>query len=147
MIIRLSQDEIIRVWDHVRPGIFATLAPTGEKRTETIQRVLRSLLCGDMELWLALEDPNDFSEKSIYGAFTTVIYKEPISESKSLLIYSLFETRSVPPAIWAIGLKKLRDYASVQGCFSLSAYSNIPKIIEMCEAMGFRPATYLIKEV
>lgn len=147
MIVRLAPEQIASIWDYIRPGIMETLVPVADQSHETIQRVLRSLLAEDMQLWLGLEDPNDFTDKSIYGFMVTTIYKDIISETKSLLIYSLFETREIPPMIWSLGIRKLKDFADIQHCTNIIAYTELPRIIELATKLGFKPMTFLRKEL
>jgi hypothetical protein len=147
MIVRLAPEQIASIWEHVRPGIMETMLPVAEQNHETIQRVLRSLLAEDMQLWLGLENPEDFSEKSIYGVMVTTIYCDLISESKSLVIYSLFETREIPPMIWSLGMRKLGDFATAMSCNQIIAYTDIPRIITLAKSLGFKTMTFLRKEI
>ena len=147
MIVRMAPEQIASSWDYVRPGILETLAPVADQSHETIQRVLRSLLSEDMQLWMGLEDPNDFSDKSIYGFMVTTIYTDLISGTSSLLVYSLFEVREIPPMIWSLGMRKLGDFASINKCTNIIAYTEIPRVIELSKMLGFKQMTFLRKEV
>lgn len=147
MIIRLAPTQIAEIWDYVRPGIREMLVPTAEVSNETLQKVLRSLLCEDMQLWLGVEDPSDLSAKSIYGFMLTTVYRDPISDTRSLLVYAVYETRDIPNAVWASGLRKLIDFAHVQKCRDVSAYSKIPRMIELCKTLGFELSTFMRKEL
>jgi hypothetical protein len=142
----MAPEQIAKMWEYIRPGIMETMLPMVDQNHETMQRILRSLLSEDMQLWLGLEDPEDFTEKSIYGVMVTTIYCDLISESKSLVIYSLFETRDIPPMIWSLGMRKLNDFKNAMGCSRLIAYTNIPRIIELAKSLGFSTMTFLHKE-
>jgi hypothetical protein len=147
MIVRIAPEQIATIWEYVRPGIMETMLPVAEQNHETIQRVLRSLLAEDMQLWLGLENPEDFTDKSIYGVMVTTIYSDLISESKSLVIYSLFETREIPPMIWLLGMRKLGDFAAAMSCSQIIAYTDIPRIITLAKSLGFKTMTFLRKEI
>jgi hypothetical protein len=147
MIVRMAPEQIAKMWEYIRPGIMETMLPVADQNHETIQRVLRSLLSEDMQLWLGLEDPEDFSEKSIYGVMVTTIYCDLISETKSLVIYSLFETRSIPPAVWLYGMNKLKDFGTAMDCKQIIAYTDIPRIIELAKSLGFKTMTFLRREI
>ena len=145
MIIRLSPEQIAEVWDYIRPGILETLTPVAEVKTESIQRVLRSFLSEDMQLWLGLEDPSD--KATIYGYMVTVIYKDIVTDTSSLLIYSLVQCKEMPLATWQTGLRKLQDFAQANKCFQLMAYTDVPRMVEITKSLGFQTMTFLRKEV
>lgn len=147
MILRLCPEKIAEIWEYIRPGIMQTMTPIADQNHESIQRVLRSLLCEDMQLWLGLENPNQIDDKSVYGIMVTTIYADLISDTKSLLIYSLFETRQMPPAIWAIGLRKLSEFAKANKCTNMIAYTDEPRIVQLAASMGFKSMQFLRKEL
>ena len=147
MIIRLSPEQVASVWESLRPSLLETLMPLAEVNATTAQRVLRSLLSEDMQLWLGIEKVGDFSQESVFGFMVTTIYKDLISESKTLLIYAVVETRDIPASIWTTALRKLNDFALIHGCFSIIAYTDNPRMAEMSKILGFRHRIFMRKEV
>jgi hypothetical protein len=147
MILRMAPEQIANLWDNIRPGIMQTMVPVADQKHESIQRVLRSLLAEDMQLWLGLENPDVVDDTSVYGVMVTTIYADLISDTKSLLIYSLFETRPMPPAIWAVGLRKLKEFAAMTHCTNIIAYTDDPRIVQLTQSMGFKAMTFLRKEL
>jgi hypothetical protein len=146
MILRLSPEQIVEYWEVIRPNILESLIPIVDRNEETVFRVLQSLLTESLQLWAGIEDREGKVEERVYAIMTTSISIDSISQTRSLLINSLFALKHVPLSDWEKGIRLLDEYKEKNRCTKLVAYTDIPEIVALASRLGFKTFTCLRKE-
>lgn len=119
MLIQLLPDQVSRYWEQIRYSIGMALPPTIPLNID-MNRVLESLLSGDLVAWVSVDDRT----KNIVAIVTTTITIDIPSNSKNLLIYSIFGmTDRVGKANWLEGFDALKKYAKKQGCNKIVGFT------------------------
>lgn len=130
MIIKFDYDKIAFHWATLKPAIEEALPPGVVRTPGLMNRVLAELLSGAMQCWLIYEgDP-----VRVLGVCTTKILNEDLLGVKSLLIYSLYGWE--PLETFEDDYRRLAEWAKVQGCRSIVAYTANPAVLSMVRRLG-----------
>lgn len=142
MILKLLPDQITKYWDAIRYGLLSTDTPSGMLNAKDIQSILCDILKGSMQCWVVCEE-----DKEIKGFILTSIYKDNFTQSKSLLIYSLYMFTPVSTEKAMIIYQKLEAFAKASDCTKLIAYTTNEQVLSIAKKFNFMHYHYLIKEV
>lgn len=121
MLIKYLPEQVSDNWNILAPYIASSLPPITSRSLDGMSNVLRSILFGDLTLWIYFDGKNE-DAKAIY-VVTTIPIVERVTLERSLLIYSFTGVRDVQPEHWAEGLKTLRKEAKGKDCNSIIAYT------------------------
>lgn len=142
MIIKLLPNQISNVWEYIRLGILNTPSPLMDVSPESIRNILRSLLIGEMQCWLAIKKIDGKDE--VFGYILTSIYTDIISKTRLLNIYDIYAFRTIDKEIITAGLSAINGFAKANNCKKLTAYSDIGKIIDLATTLGFKTSARLL---
>ena len=143
MIIKLMPDQIAKLWDSIRYGIMNVITPTIGASPENVRNMLAQLLKQDMQCWCVYGE-----DKTVYGYVITSIFINSNTGSRTLIIDSLYVYEKMPIELWDNGFKALEQFAQVNNCKWISAYTSNPNVISVAKKYNFNDeVTYLVKEI
>ena len=146
MIIKTSPKQTADLWDFIKHGILSAPSPIMEATPESLHNIFANLLTEKLQCWLVYENVKD--KKEIYGFVLTTVAEDYVSSSRFLNIYDLYSFKQFTEEMWEEGFKALEAFAKANLCHVITAYSNIPLVIELSEKFGFDASCrFLLKEV
>lgn len=134
MLLKLSEDQITIYWENIRQALLFNDLPMADASEEKMATVLEGLLSGSVQAWILFEMEN--GKERIYAMAITSFVYEPVTLTKNLVIYNLYGYEFVPPRLWTEGVKGLKKFAKAKGCYTLIAYSKVPRILTIVEELG-----------
>ena len=141
MIVQLNPEQISNNWSIIKDAVDAsTVAPFNYRE----DMLIASLMSGYMACWVMVDEANQ-----LRGIFLTCILHKIASDDKELCIQgvkSLIKGR-IPNAEWKEVLAALVDYARSKGCARVVAYSNNPRIKQICKLSNWKQMDYFYMEV
>jgi len=144
MLLRLSPEEVSRDWRLIKHAIIYGMPPRNGKDIDmekVASNVLTAIMAGVADVWLSHVD------NKIHAVAVTVKSVDAVAEESALIIYSLYGCREMSRELWEEMLTGVRDYARAQGITVLSAFSDVPKVLEIASMLGFKRTNYLMLEV
>jgi len=147
VLLKLSSDQITRYWRDIKSALEHSAPPLVAVDEAALNRILEQLLLDKMQAWVLYEQQGTVDEPRpvIYALALTLMWFEPGSGTKNLLIYSLYGYAHVKDELWQSGLARLQAYAHSQGCFSIVAFTEIPRVIEIVKKLGGNTQTTFIQ--
>ena len=134
MLTKLLPDQISKFWDIIRYAIEESLPPVAGESPDKMKKILTSLLCGKSECWASYEKTEEI--RKLEAIVVTRISYDDVSDTRSLLIYSLYSYEGMSQASWKSGLTSLVKYARSKKCERIIAYTEVPGIIELVNRLG-----------
>ena len=142
MIIKLMPEQVSKLWDYIRFGVLSSASPIAEMSPEGRRNVLKNLLMGIVQCWAIIE------EDKMKGFALTTIADDYVSGARFLNIYDLYAFEQFSQETWVTGIRALEEFAKANMCNKITAYSDVPAVIQVAEKLGFRKDTmFLLKEV
>jgi len=141
----LSPEQIVSIWEKLRPLFLSNLIPKASYSPETIFAVLQSLLTESMQLWAGVEEGEGKLEERVFGFIATTIDTDSITQERNLLLYSLFAVREIPSLAWVAGIEILEEFKKQNKCKKLIAYTEVPEVIAITKRLGFKQYTFLTR--
>ena len=134
MLLRLLPNDISKYWKGISESIERSLPPFTEQSTEMMLIILKSLMSGIMHCWLLHKiEGNNIT---LYAIATTEFSIDPASQTKNLLIFSLYGLQPTPPELWEDGYKTLKLYAKANNCDAILAFSDVPEVLSIVSRLG-----------
>lgn len=144
MLVRLLPDDIEKRWPNLKDAILASLPSyVNNEDEDSINRLLFALLDGTLQCWILVEYEN--KESKIRAVLTTTITVDDLSGTRNLLIYSLTSFEQLTQDILMDGYSSLREFAKSNKCFKITAFTDIPRVIEMVKSVGGNVSQTLIE--
>jgi len=144
MMIKLTVSDVANYWDVIKYGVEQSLPPSsGEITPEKMNTVLASLMYDKAKCWVSYE--GDESKNKINAIVITQEVVDEISETKNLLLYSVFSHEGIGSKAWDEGFNTLVKYAASRGCESLLAFTDNKGLIDLAEHFGGDVSLRLIK--
>lgn len=132
MLTKLLPEQISTFWPILKYAVEESLPPIVGEHPDKMNRVLSSMLIGDLEVWASYKKESNKFEAIIVTQF---LYDEP-SHTKNLLIYCLYSYDKIGLDSWIEGKLALVKYAKSKGCSAIIAYSANPFIVEVSKKQG-----------
>jgi hypothetical protein len=141
---RLSIEQVTKLWDDIRQGVMRTISPAVQPTAENMRAILCQILRDDMQCWCFFTDADDR-----HGYVVTSIIRDPNTNEKTLVIYSLFLYKHINELeVWDKGIDSINKFARANNCKTLVAWSDNDNAISIAKKLGFTSDyTYLTKEV
>ena len=127
-------DQIANFWDVIKYAVEESLPPIVGDHPDRMNRILASLLCGKTECW-ASYNKNESSIRFEGIVLTKIIYDDA-SDTRNLLMYCLYGYEDVNKESWFEGVGILAKYAKSKKCSKITAYTEIPYMIDMAKMLG-----------
>lgn len=119
MLVRLMPEQVSSYWNLIRDSIDASVAPIAGEKPDRMNRILESLLAGQMVAWASIRKEE---ETKVIALFTTTVIGDECSGTKNLLMYSLHAAEKSQESDWIEGMETLAKYAKGLGCHRIIAY-------------------------
>lgn len=128
MLVKLLTIQIPKFWDLIKYGIQESLE---EQLTDKqYNNILQGLLKEDLISFVVMED-DKIKANTVVRA-----YYDDLLERKSLIIYSAYANEDISDNLYMKIFDQLQKYARSINCDSISAFTNIDKIVEMAKLVG-----------
>lgn len=144
MLIQLTPEQISKYYNDIEAGIKVSVPPLAKSSPEVVTRVMERLIGGTMQAWMLVDWTGPEKAPTIYALAVTVLYPDIGSGYLNLLIYALYGYVLVPDALWREGLETLKKYAASVGAGNVVAFTRVPRIVQIVEALGGDTATRFI---
>ena len=131
MLSQISGEFIEREWDKAWPAIHEAL-PLGERNYNGLkENILQALKDGLMQLWILYD-----KDKKAKAVITTYLAINNNIGIKELFIYSFYSFEALTPDEFKQGWFVLFEYASLCGCNTIGAFTNVESIKKFAEHSG-----------
>lgn len=142
MITKLLPENISTNWDLIKEAIAGALPPHVINTPEKLNRIMESTLSGELEVWVYYDNEDGIKIKSIW---TTSIVVDPESQTKNLLMYSIYNYDHTEDSNWLEGLKTMNAYAISKGCSNITGFTNNEYILKFVQSVGGQTDIRFIK--
>jgi hypothetical protein len=144
MINRLLPEQISKFWDVIKYAVEQSLPPTVGDHPDKMNRILGSMLCGKIDVWMSYTVNGE--KRKLNGLVVTRFLYDDASDTKTLLLYCAYSyaDERIAHEFWVEGYNAMVEYARANKCIRLIAYSDIPYLIEMANAIGAETRFHLI---
>ena len=132
MVQQIMPEQVPKFWEAAKNLVEEAIPNVYGESSNKLNNILSELLMGTMILWVTF----DGEEKKTNGLFITKVIEDGITEVRSLLMYCLYTYSNVTPQIWADGWEAMRKYGMSVGCKRMTAYTDVPFIIEQAKKVG-----------
>lgn len=129
MVIRLLPEQIAHRWKLIKYAIANSLPPIAGESHEKMNNILLSLLTGEMQCWVRIEDRIDL-------IIITKVIEDDSSETKSLLLYCMFGFGTGNKGMWRELYDTLQKYGASRGCDRAIAYTDVPEVEMIWKWLG-----------
>ena len=143
MLVKTQSERIVEYWDMIRHAVIKGM-PNLSPRIDVdkvANNILEAAMKGIADIWML------GSEGKLYAIASTVQTIDMIGGSNALVIYSLFGYRDMPKELWADAISTLEKYARAKGCLNISAFTDVPAVVNIAKGLGFNMVNFLTKEV
>ena len=134
MLVLLSQAQAAERWQLIRASLESALPPILKASPERFTNILKALLAGDMQCWIA--DVEAGTKRELLAVIITCFSVDEVSGTKNFMIYSMQGFQFIPPEEWRAGWATLVAFAKSNGCDRMCAYTNSRSIVKMWSEMG-----------
>lgn len=96
--------------------------------------LLHALLRNEMQAWMVYRVQD--GERRRMALATTRVKFDPATETRNLVVVSLYGYERMEEAGWRAGLSTLKEYAKGAGCDKLVAYADSDRVMELVDMLG-----------
>ena len=147
MLIKLLPSQTAKIWDIVRFCYLRSLPPGTSESSEAVQGVLHSLLLETSQCWVGLDKTEADVDNQVYVVLLSKIIIDEVTQERNLCLYTIFGFRPIPDAMWEQGIESLKAFAKANRCTYITSLSAHPKVMEVCQRLGFVSTRLLSLEV
>lgn len=131
---RLDGVQAAKFWPVLGSGFMRSLPPGAIPNEETSNNLLVGVLSKRYDCWIFQLKRND--KQRFAGGFLCEVSVEPVTGTRALVIYSLFNLFMMSDEEWARGFELLRLAAKRYKCSTVRAFSKHPSVIKLIERNG-----------
>ena len=140
--IKLFPENVVGNWDIVKFAIRNSLPPSAQDTPDKMTRVLESIVAGELDVWVYYTYDTEVHVKNI---LTTKIIRDTETDTKSLLIYSVYSFDHTTQEYWEEALMKLKEYAQANGCVAVTGFSKDEYVLRFVESVGGDTSVRFVK--
>ncbi|MBU2249926.1 MAG: hypothetical protein KKD77_24485 [Gammaproteobacteria bacterium] len=129
MLIKLYPDQVAKHWELIRYSIEKTVPKIPRETPDKMNNILAEMLLENWECWVNYHD----TTKRFNAIIVTTILENHMTETKSLLIYSIYGFGPGDLKSWLTGMTTLIKYAKFKDCVRLEAYAELDFAIKLLE--------------
>jgi len=133
-MLKLLPQQVSDYWEEIRDAIQLANPATTYMTPERMNNVLTSLLMEESQCWVLCEDYNPEDPK-IHGVCVTTIVHDHVADVKNLMIYALWSKKLLTGKMYLSLFFTLSKYAKGNNCARVTAYTDVPKIIDIVEQL------------
>ena len=142
MLVELGAVQIARHWAVIKYSVERAVPPLVKIHPDLTNRILQMLLSGQMTCWVGGTSLGIGVSADV--VMITLPLEDPVSQSKSLLIYSLFGFQAMDSETWKDNFEQLTKWAKGAGFESITAYTNVDAVLAQSARLGWQTSTHLI---
>ena len=128
-------------WDIIKYGIERSLPPDANNSEKSMEYILAAALSGKVDIWAS------YSKKDnriiLNGIIVTKLAYDDISDTRNLLIYSIYGYTEIPKSAWKEAVVGIAAYAKRLDCINIVAYSDNPFIIQVSKTLNAEICSHL----
>ena len=132
MFIRLTPNQVPRLWENIKFAISRTDDISEGDRPLYLNRLLHALLNG--QAWCIIRMDED---RKLLGIGILRLMSDDITGESSIFIESVYSFARIPMDLWKEVLEITTKYAKKENCSKITAYSSNPKVFEIAKELGF----------
>lgn len=121
-------EQVSEHWEVIKYAIEESLPPISLNSPNTLNNVLIKLMSGEMVCWMAYD-----SDKKVMGFAVTTVVEDSNSETKSLLLYTIYAYEKTKGIDWIEAYESLSKYALSRDCINMVGYTRNDKLIKIAE--------------
>jgi hypothetical protein len=109
-----------------------TALPEHQRTEESANSILYSLLTGESQLWIGVEDPGD-GDWTIYGYMVTSMITDHFTQTKNLLVHAgvSLNNKASSPIMYTEGSRVVKEFAKANGCKCIIGYTSNDNLARM----------------
>lgn len=139
MIVRLTSEQIAKMWPAIKYGALqANTVPDG-KELEYSNELLKNLYCETYSCWMAYEKID--GETLPYAFLLTTIKDDGLFNSRYLFIDTVYGFRTIDDKVAFADMNLVKQYAKEIGCNSIIGYTANPRVAGLSQMMGYAEST------
>jgi len=131
----LSPLEVSKFWNVLKALVHDAM-PEDLLTDESVLRVLNCFLSGKCQAWLLFDIGGE--EPRVAGMSWTRLVTDEVYGVRSCVIEMAYAYDFITEPAWARAYKQIEIFARDSGCSRIVAYSNVARVIEMAEKLGFQ---------
>jgi len=139
MVTKLTSEQIAKFWPVIKYAVEESVPPIVGGHPDRMNRMLSAALSGVLEVWVSYQRPDNKFE-AIY--ITQFLYDDA-SNTKNLLLYSLYGYAPIDRQSWIDGGKTMIKYAKENGCNAIIAYTKNDDAVKTAKMFGADLATFI----
>jgi len=132
MFIKLTPDQIPRLWETIKYAISRIDDIGKEDQALYLNRLLHALLSS--KAWCIVRMNED---KKLLAISILRLIDDDVTGEKAIFIECLYSFAHIPMDTWKEVLDLTIKFAKKEKCSRITAYSSNPKVFKIAEALGF----------
>ena len=134
MLTKLLPEQVSAFWDIIKFSVEESLPPIVGENPDKMNRILTSILSGKTQCWASYR--RDEEIPIFEGICLTRIIYDDASDTKNLLIYTVYGYEKTIEESWMNAFLSVSKYAVAEGCSQVVAYTSVPYIVEKAKMYG-----------
>lgn len=130
MLVRLSSEQLKEYWPMVERALRSSAVALSRMSEERINHVLNHLMRGRAVCWI------NEKAKNVTTVVITSITKEPLSQTRNLLIYAAHAFMKCSSDEYLEMAGDIGKYAKAEGCDHVLVYSSNDKLTKLLKENG-----------
>lgn len=135
MLVRFFPHQVAEHWDVIKVGIEESLPPIISQDEDKMNKVLESLLLGNLQCWISYATEELGS--SVDGMVCTRILYDDVSDTRNLLVYCAYAFDKTIKDTWISGLATLNEYGLKMNCSQLIGYTSVASVINIAKRLDW----------
>lgn len=135
-LVRLTSEQVAEHWAQVKYAACLVERVTPDKRGEYCRKLLEDILVAKTQIWFGLSDEEDLKERKVKISVATQLRDDPETGLRECLVLWVFGYVPMTDEDILRFYGDMQKFAKNSGSSSLKAYSNIPRVWEICEKAG-----------
>ena len=132
MFIRLTPDQVPRLWDAIKFAVLQIDDISKKNQALYLNRLLHALLSG--KAWCIVRISED---RELLGIGILRILDDDITGESAIFIECIYSFARTPINIWKEVLALTIKYAKKEKCSKITTYSSNPRVFKIAKELGF----------
>jgi hypothetical protein len=141
MIIQLLPDQIAKLWDYIKIALIESAPPNIGRTNAELNNILAALLSEKAQCWISFEKSKE--GKRFEAVVITQIVRDALSDTKNLLIYSLYG-EIISDRSWQQGMIGLAKFGLAKGCKNFVAFTDNPVVLQRVKQFGGSISSFIM---
>jgi len=147
MITMVTRNVVDKLWPVIDPAIEEALPPYADKDSTAMNNVREEIVKGGVQVWLVTDIGED-NRPVLYATLLTMMATDTITGTKNLELYAMYGYNEMDMRTWLDVKRTLVEYAKMEGCRRLVAFTNNEAVVGMVGKLGGAVEyKYLVLEV